>query len=68
MVGMQLLEVYIRDSGLKKDYLAEKLGITRQAFHYKLQGKHKFKIEEIAVLIDILDIKSDADKVKIFLT
>lgn len=68
MSGMQLLEVYIRDSGLKKEYLANLMGITRQAFHYKLQGKRKFKSSEIAVLINTLDIKSDEDKVKIFLT
>lgn len=68
MSGMELLEVYIKDSGLKKDYLAEKMNITRQAFHSKLKGKRKFKTDEIAVLIDTLGITSDEDKVKIFLT
>lgn len=68
MVGMELLEVYIKDSGLKKEYLANKMGITNQAFYLKLKGERKFKINEIAILIDCLGISSDSDKVKIFLT
>lgn len=68
MVGVALLEVYIRDSGLKKSYLADKLNISRTSFCNKLSGKTPFNVGEIKTLIEILDIESNDDKVKIFLT
>lgn len=67
MQGMELLEVYITDSGLKKSYIAERLSITRQSFSNKLSGKTPFTLFEIKTLIELLDIKSSEDKINIFL-
>lgn len=68
MAETELLEVYIRDSGLKKSYLADRLQVSRQSFCNKLSGKTPFTLKECTELIEILDINSDEDKVKIFLT
>lgn len=68
MQGMELLEVYIRDSGLKKSYIAEQLCISRQSFSNKLSGTTPFTLAEVKNLVELLDIKTNEDKINIFLT
>lgn len=68
MVGTALLEVYIKDSGLKKSNIAERLGISRQSFSNKLSYKRPFTLGEMRKLVEILEIKSSEDIVKIFLS
>jgi len=46
----------ISESGLKKKYLAEKLGIEYETFRKKLNGKSEFKISEIINLTSLLKI------------
>jgi len=46
----------ISESGLKKKYLAEKLGFEYETFRKKLNGKSEFKISEIINLTSLLNI------------
>jgi len=46
----------ISESGIKKKYLAEKLGIEYETFRKKLNGKSEFKISEIINLTSLLKI------------
>jgi len=46
----------ISESGIKKKYLAEKLGIEYETFRKKLNGKSEFKISEIINLTSLLNI------------
>lgn len=56
----------IRDSGLTKSYIANKLGITLYGFQKKRENKSQFTAEEIKILCEILKIKSLREKEKIF--
>lgn len=44
----------VKASGLKKVYIADKLGITYQGYLNKESGKNEFTSSEISILKDIL--------------
>ena len=50
MTNTALLEKLISDSGLKLSYIADKLGITRQALYKKIKGLAQFTGPEIKIL------------------
>lgn len=62
---MNEIEKLVKTSGLSKSYIARKLGIARQTLLNKLQGDSTFKVGEIAILKDLLNISLD-DMNKIF--
>lgn len=66
MLNIQYLDEWITKSGKKKDYLAEKLGITRQCFYRKCKGESDFSAKEIKILCYELGITRLADKEAIF--
>ncbi len=59
MTNIELLEKKIQQSGLKKGYIAEKLGVSRSTFCALLSNKAEFKASQIRVLCDLLDIQDD---------
>ena len=67
MVNAQLLEEKIQQSGYKKNFLCEQLGITRQGFNKKVNGKAAFRAAEVYVLCDFLHI-TEEEKKTIFLS
>lgn len=60
------LERLIKESGLKKGYIAEALGISRFALNNKIKNISVFTATEISLLCDLLKIKSLKEKDKIF--
>lgn len=58
------LEAAIAASGIKKQVIAEKLGITHACLNNKLSGKTKFYVEEAFALMVILHL--DADQVSFY--
>ena len=56
---------YIKDSGLRIDFIVNTLGISRQAFDKKRKGLISFRAPEVYVLCDLLKIPLD-EKPKIF--
>lgn len=68
MVDTKELEKRISDSGVSKTFLAKKLGISRPYFYDKLKGNREFDANEINILCKYLNIKTDKEKVEIFLT
>lgn len=66
MVDTLYLEKIIEESGLKKTYLAEKLGISIQTLRNKILGKSDFTMKEIDILCTELGITKLSDKEKIF--
>lgn len=66
MVDTLLLEKAIKDSGLKKSYLAEKLGISIQSLRLRIQNDYDFRSNEVATLCQELNITKLTDKEKIF--
>lgn len=68
MVNTQYLEKFITESGKKKQYLADKMGISRQAFAKKLNNEIPFKLTEYNILCSELSITSIEDRDKCFFT
>lgn len=62
---MQRLEEYIRDSGYKKQYLAEAIQITPQSLKRKMNGTRQWSFSEACELSRILCI-SPEEMVSVF--
>lgn len=45
----------VKQSGLKMNYLASKLGLSRKGLYLKLKGKIRFRKGEIQAIEDILN-------------
>lgn len=57
--SMEALNDRIRTSGMKKSFIAEKLGLTPQSFSNRLKGITEFTASEVVALIDILSLTSE---------
>lgn len=66
MVNTEALEKKIRDQGIKKVFLAEKLGITPFGLSKKINNINEFKASEIQTLCELLNITSLKEKESIF--
>lgn len=66
MTDVALLDARIKDSGLKKNFIAERLGITPQGFYLKASGKNEFTGSEIQKLCDLLSITAQKEIKAIF--
>lgn len=66
MTNIILLNNKIKASGLKKKFIAEKLGLTYQGLQLKTKGLTELTSSEIAKLCDILNITSLKEKENIF--
>lgn len=56
----------IDNSGLKKSWIAEKLGLSYHGLQKKINNDNEFKASEIMMLCDILHITSAERKEEIF--
>lgn len=66
MGNPQYLDKFILDSGKKKGYLADKLGVTRQTFSKKVQDPSSFTNLQTEILCAELNITKLSDRQKIF--
>lgn len=66
MVNKELLDKKIKDSGLKKEFLAKSLGITRAGFYKKASNGSEFTTGEVAILCKMLSITKLTEKESIF--
>jgi len=66
MTNTQELLKIIEESGLKKGFIAAKLGLTTYGFQKKVENKTQFKAEEIKKLCEILGITSLRKREEIF--
>ena len=62
MINSALLDEKIEQSGLKVTFIVETLGISRQAFYKKKNGKTPFRKSEIYVICDLLKITETPEK------
>ena len=60
-----LLDKAIEKSGLKTNYIVEKLGISRQAYNKKRLGRSAFRQSEVYVMCDLLRL-NETDCMQIF--
>jgi len=66
MTGEKLSKV-VEQSGLKKNFIAEKLGISYQGYLNKEKGKTDFTSKEISIMRDLLHL-SNKEVMEIFLS
>lgn len=66
MTNKEMLEQAIRDKGLKKSFLAEKIGLTPAGFYNCLNNRAEFKASQINTLCDLLGIEDLQTKEAIF--
>lgn len=66
MTNVKLLEEKIQQSGLKKGFIAEKIGVTPNTFTALLNNKTEFKVSQIRAICQVLNICDDAEIKAIF--
>lgn len=66
MGDAKLLKETIDNSGKKKSYLAEKIGVSRQTFSKKCKKPETLTNIQVSILCDELNITKLTDRVKIF--
>jgi transcriptional regulator with XRE-family HTH domain len=66
MTNIKLLEEKIRQSGLKKAFIAEKIGVSPNTFSALLSNRAEFKARQIKDICILLDIKDNAEIRAIF--
>lgn len=66
MTDTVLLEKLIKASGLKKGFIAKKLGICRQALNKKINGLAQFLGPEIKILCELLNLETWAQIKPVF--
>lgn len=66
MTNKELLEKAIQEKGLKKSFLAEKIGLTPAGFYNCLNNKAEFKASQINTLCELLGISDLTEKEAIF--
>lgn len=66
MTDTKRLKEVVRQSGLKKSFIAEKLGISYAGYNKKESGKSEFLSSEIVILKGLLHL-SNKDVSEIFL-
>ena len=67
MADLNALAQVIEGSGIKKQKIADVLGISKQGLANKLAGRAPFQLAEIRPLCDLLGL-SDAQRDDIFLS
>ena len=68
MTNTKLILQYIHNSGLKKGKIAETLGITMFTLKRKINNQAEFKQSEIQKLCELLGIKDNEDRNRVFFT
>lgn len=68
MTDSKRLIQIIEESGVRKGFIADKLGISRTALDNKLKKGVDFKAQEMFVLMDILHLTQDEAREIFFYT
>lgn len=66
MINLELLEKEIRDSGLKLNYLAEKMDLSYYGLSKKLKGVNEFKLSEVQKLSKLLKLNQKTRNIIFF--
>lgn len=66
MTNTEELRKIIKNSGLKLEYIAEQLGITRFSLSKKIENITEFKTSEVQKMCEVLQITDPKTKEAIF--
>ena len=59
----QAVNIAIKESGVKKVYIAEKLGIKREVFA-RMLNKKQFSLDDANKIIDIIGLQTETNVIK----
>ncbi|MBQ6232842.1 MAG: helix-turn-helix transcriptional regulator [Clostridia bacterium] len=59
MTNNKAVEKMIKDRGYTKQYVAEQLGVSRQAFSSKLHGKTRWSAQDISGIKDLFGLSPE---------
>lgn len=59
MTDLEKLRKVIENSGLRFNYIAKNLNLSRETLYHKLDGKTEFKVSEVNKLTKILNMDND---------
>ena len=62
MTDTERLKKEIENRGIKLAFVAEKLGLSRQAFQKRFRDKTEFKASEMFIVSDILNLTDDEQR------
>lgn len=66
MTNTALLKARIDQSGLKLQYIADNIGITRTSLYQKINNLSVFRVDEVEALCKLLGITTLTEKNNIF--
>lgn len=66
MTNVNLLNEKIKQSGLKRSYLAERIGVSTSGFYNLCTGKAEFKVAQVKILCRELHIDDPSEWQDIF--
>lgn len=66
LTNADLLKKKIKESGLKLGFIADKLGVSRPTLRTRIEGESDFRVYEIVLLCELLNITSLQEKNDIF--
>lgn len=66
MTNTEELRRIIKESGLKLEYIAEQLGITRFSLSKKIENVTEFKTSEVQKMCEVLQISDSSMKEALF--
>lgn len=66
MTNIDLLEDKIYESGLKKGYIAARIGVSPSTFSALMNNRTEFKASQIKEICKVLNIEDDAEIKAIF--
>ena len=66
MTNTEMLQKKIEKSGLKLQFIADQMGISRFALYQKIRNDTDFRVPEVIKLCEILGITDTAEKEAIF--
>ncbi len=64
-MNLKKLNVYIEKSGYRKQFIANKIGLSYQGLSYKLKGKSDFTVTEMNLISKLLRM-TEKEKKEIF--
>lgn len=68
MLNTILFREAVENRGIKYNFIANQLGISKQALNSKMNNKREFTANEIGVLCDLLQIRNYEKMKMIFFT
>ena len=59
MGANEIIKAYIEDNGIKRSFVAEKIGMSPELLRRSLEGKRKLQADEFIAICEVLSLDLD---------